>query len=79
MKKITISLLITSAIVMVVVAVMFIIVNSAPAHVDLFFIEGDTAVFLVIMVSFLSGFFSCLLFLWLKRILRRLKKRSHLL
>ncbi|MBW2062375.1 MAG: DUF1049 domain-containing protein [Deltaproteobacteria bacterium] len=76
MKKITILLWIVSTIIMLVVAVLFIIVNSSPAHVDLFFIEGDSAVFMVILVSFLLGFFSCLLFLWLRRLLRRLKEKE---
>ena len=58
-----------------VVTLMFVLVNLTTAHVDLFFIEGDTWVFLVIMSSFLSGYLTCLLFTWLRRG-RKAKKSS---
>jgi len=59
----------------VVVTLMFVIVNLTITRVDLFFIEGETWVFLVIMGSFLAGYLTCLLFAWLKRV-RKSKKSS---
>ena len=46
-----------------------IVVNSTTARVDLFFIDGEIAVFLIIAGSFLFGFLSCLVFMWLRRTL----------
>jgi len=51
-----------------------IIMNSAPAHVDLVLVEGDIAVFMVIMVSFLLGFFTCLLYQFLRKMVGHTKK-----
>ena len=59
----------------VVVTLMFVLVNLTITRVDLFFIEGDTWVFLVIMASFLAGYLTCLLFARLKRG-RKSKKNS---
>jgi len=53
------------------------VMNSAPAHVDLVLIEGDIAVFMIIVVSFLLGFFTCLLYQWLRRMLSHPKKRRR--
>lgn len=58
-----------------VVTLMFVLVNLTITRVDLFFIEGETWVFLVIMASFLAGYLTCLLFAWLKRV-RKSKKSS---
>ena len=44
------------------------VMNSATAHVDLVLIEGDIAVFMIIVVSFLLGFFTCLLYQLLRRV-----------
>jgi len=51
-----------------------IVMNSTPAPVDLFFVEGEISVFLIIMVSFLSGFTSCLTLRWLRKVLPHKKK-----
>ncbi len=51
-----------------------IVMNSVPAPVDLFFVEGEISVFLIIMVSFLSGFSTCLTYLWLRKVLAHKKK-----
>lgn len=51
-----------------------IVMNSVPAPVDLFFVEGEISVFLIIMVSFLSGFTTCLTYLWLRKVLMHKKK-----
>ena len=59
----------------VVVTLMFVIMNLSVAHLDLFFIEGDVWVILIIMGSFLAGFLTCFLLGRLKR-LRKAKKRS---
>jgi len=58
----------------VVVTLMFVLVNLTITRVDLFFIEGDTWVFLIIMASFLAGYLTCLLLTWLKR--KRKSKKS---
>jgi len=50
------------------------VMNSAPARVDLVLIEGDVAVFMVIAVSFLLGFFTCLLYQLLRRMVGHTKK-----
>ncbi len=55
----------------VFMVVMFAIMNSTPAHVDLFFAEGDIATFLVIASSFLMGFSACFILSWLKKIVNR--------
>jgi|APSaa5957512622_1039677.scaffolds.fasta_scaffold151716_1 uncharacterized integral membrane protein len=57
-----------------VVTVMFVIVNLTITHVDLFLVEGDVWVFLVIMGAFLAGYFAHILVAWLKR--TRKPKRS---
>lgn len=51
-----------------------IVMNSVPAPVDLFFVEGEISVFLIIIVSFLSGFTTCLTYLWLRKVLVYKKK-----
>jgi len=48
-----------------------IVMNSVPAPVDLFFVEGEISVFLI---SFLSGFSTCLTYLWLRKVLAHKKK-----
>jgi len=53
------------------------IMNSAPAHVDLVLIEGDIAVFMIIVVSFLLGFFTCLLYQFLRRMVGHTKNRGR--
>jgi uncharacterized integral membrane protein len=58
-----------------VLTLMFVIVNLTITHVDLFVIEGDTWVFMVIMGSFVAGYLTCLLLTWLKRV-RKSKKSS---
>ena len=57
-----------------VMTVMFVIVNLTITHVDLFLVEGDVWVFLVIMGAFLAGYFTHILVAWLKR--ARKPKRS---
>ena len=57
-----------------VLTLMFVLVNLTITRVDLFFIEGDTWVFLIIMASFLAGYLTCLLLTWLKR--KRKSKKS---
>ena len=55
----------------VFMVVMFAVMNSTPAHVDLFFAEGDIATFLVIASSFLVGFSTCFILSWLRRVANR--------
>ncbi len=50
-----------------VITVMFVIVNLTITHVDFFLVEGDVWVFLVIMGSFVTGYFTHILVTWLKR------------
>ena len=54
-----------------------IIMNAQPVHVDLVFVDGEIAVFLIIIASFLTGFFVCLLYLWLKKSLSMQKKATQ--
>ncbi len=54
-----------------------IIMNAQPVRVDLVFVDGEVAVFLIIMASFLTGFFTCLTYLWLKKSLSMHKKASQ--
>ena len=58
-----------------VVTLMFVAVNLTITRVDLFFIEGETWVFLVIMSSFLAGYLTCFILARLRR-LRKDSKRS---
>ncbi|HIJ19804.1 MAG TPA: hypothetical protein HPP58_02020 [Deltaproteobacteria bacterium] len=51
----------------VVILVMFVIVNRGITHVDLFFVEGNTWGFLVIILSFGAGYLTRILVSWLKR------------
>ena len=53
------------------------ILNSGPAHVNIFFTEADTAVFLVIMASFIAGFFSCYVFMGVKNIRKKDKRKRQ--
>lgn len=74
MKKMAFLLWIVGGLSVAIITVIFAIMNSSLAHVDLFFAEGDIAVFLVIMGSFLIGFFTCMVFMWLRRVLGRHRK-----
>ncbi len=46
-----------------------IVMNAQTVRIDLVFIDGEVALFLVIVASFLAGFITCLTYLWLKRML----------
>jgi len=74
MKKMAFLLWIVGGLSVALITMFFAIMNSSLAHVDLFFAEGDIPVFLVIMGSFLVGFFTCMIFMWLRRVLGRYKK-----
>jgi len=67
MKKISILSWIVGIIIIMIITVSFVIMNSRTAHVDLFFIDGDAAVCVIIMSSFLLGFFAGIVFVWLRR------------
>lgn len=54
-----------------------IVMNSTPAHVDLVLVEGEIAVFMVIMVSFLLGFGTCLFYQLLRRMVGHTEKRRR--
>jgi len=54
-----------------------IVLNSSPAHVDFYFAKADTAVFLVIMTSFVLGFVSCYVLMTLRNIKKRKKKQKY--
>ena len=58
-----------------VVTLMFVIMNLNVAHVDLFFIEGDVWVILIVTGSFLAGYLTCFILARLRR-LRKDSKRS---
>jgi uncharacterized integral membrane protein len=55
-----------------------IVLNSGPAHVDFYFAKADTAVFLVIMTSFVLGFLCCYILMKLKNIKNKKDKYSRL-
>jgi len=55
-----------------------IILNSGPAHVDFYFAKTDTAVFLVIMTSFVLGFLCCYILMMLKNIKNKKQKYSRI-
>lgn len=65
---------IISAVIPVVTLIIF---NTDTAHVELFFVDGQVAVFLIIAGSFVSGFFTCLIFLWLRKALGGNKKSKR--
>ena len=46
-----------------------IIMNAQPANVNFIFVDGEVAVFLIIIVSFLIGFVACFTYLWLRKAL----------
>ena len=58
-----------------VVTLMFVIMNLNVAHLDLFFIEGDVWVILIVTGSFLAGYLTCLILARLRRN-RKASKRS---
>ena len=67
MKKISILPWIVGIIIIMIITVSFVIMNSGTAHVELFFTDGDVAVCVIIMSSFLLGFFAGIVFVWLRR------------
>ena len=44
-----------------------IIMNAQPVKVDMVFVHGEVSCFLVIIASFMAGYITCLLYMWLKR------------
>jgi len=44
-----------------------IIMNARPVVIDLIFIDGEVAVFIIIIASFIAGFITCVIYLWLKK------------
>ncbi|MEA1967841.1 MAG: hypothetical protein U9N77_06445 [Thermodesulfobacteriota bacterium] len=44
-----------------------IIMNATPVVIDLVFIDGEVAVFIIIIASFITGFITCVIYLWLKK------------
>jgi uncharacterized integral membrane protein len=67
MKKISILSWIVGIIIIMIITVSFVVMNSGTAHIELFFIDGDAAVCVIIMSSFLLGFFAGIVFMWLRR------------
>ncbi len=59
-----------------VITIMFVIVNMTITHVDFFLVEGDVWAFLVIMGSFIAGYFTRILITWLKR-MKKPKRSSE--
>ncbi|SLM32758.1 Putative membrane protein (DUF1049), greigite-island specific protein (in syntheny with OMM_30 in the MMP) [Desulfamplus magnetovallimortis] len=53
------------------------VMNAQPVKVDLVFVDGEVACFLIIIASFLTGYLSCLVYLWLKRSLMTDRKKTH--
>lgn len=53
------------------------VMNAQPVNVDLVFIDGEVACFLIIISSFLVGFITCLVYLWLRKNLVLHKQNSH--
>jgi len=51
--------------------------NAQPVRVDLVFVDGEVSLFLIIIASFLTGFFVCLIYLWLKKSLSMQKRASQ--
>jgi len=79
MSKKSVLTWIVGIIIIMIITVAFVIMNSGTAHVDLFFIDGDAAVCVIIMSSFLLGFFAGIVFMWLRRTQARHKiSRSSL-
>jgi len=77
MKKISILSWIVGIIIIMIITVSFVIMNSGTAHVELFFTDGDVAVCVIIMSSFLLGFFAGIVFVWLRRAQGRRKSSSR--
>ena len=67
MSKKSVLTWIVGIIIIMIIIVSFVIMNSGTAHVDLFFIDGDAAVCVIIMSSFLLGFFAGIVFMGLRR------------
>jgi len=44
-----------------------IIMNAQPVRVDMVFVHGEVSCFLVIIASFMAGYVTCLLYMWLKK------------
>ena len=61
----------------VAIVSILIVLNSSPAHVDFYFAKTDTAVFLVIMTSFLLGFLCCYIFMGVRNISKRQKTKKY--
>jgi uncharacterized integral membrane protein len=76
MKRMSILSWIIGAIIIMIITVSFVVLNSGTAHVELFFIDGDAAVCVIIMSSFLLGFFAGIGFVWLRRAQGRRKSSS---
>jgi len=70
---------IVGIIIVLIITVAFVIMNSRTVHVDLILVDGDVAVCVIIMSSFLLGFFAGIVFMWLRRTQARHKSpRSSL-
>jgi len=61
----------------VAIVSILIVLNSSPAHVDFYFAKTDTAVFLVIMTSFLLGFLCCYIFMSVRNMSKRQKTKKY--
>ncbi|MBF0102951.1 MAG: LapA family protein [Desulfobacterales bacterium] len=58
----------------IIIVSLIIVLNTGLAHINLVFIKGDIAVFLIIMASFVCGFICGLIFVGLKKITKPKKK-----
>ncbi|MBF0450795.1 MAG: LapA family protein [Candidatus Magnetomorum sp.] len=61
----------------IVITAILIVLNSTPAHVDFYFAKTDTAVFLVIMASFVLGFICCYILMSLRSLKNRKKTQKY--
>ena len=73
MRKKSIVTWIVGIVIVLIITIAFVIMNSRTVHVDLLLMDGDVAVCVIIMSSFLLGFFAGIAFMWLRRVQDRHK------
>ncbi len=54
------------------------IMNAQPVRVDMVFVDGEVACFLVIIASFMAGYITCLIYMWLKNSLQSDKNNKRI-
>ncbi|MBF0302776.1 MAG: DUF1049 domain-containing protein [Desulfamplus sp.] len=54
------------------------IMNAQPVKVNMMFVDGEVSCFLIIIVSFMAGYLTCLIYMLLKRSLMVDKKNRRI-